>query len=210
MEYEITLALPANSHDTLRAWLLTQAHTKHTRTTDLVNVYLDTTHFDLKHQKAAVRLRFDGEQSRWLQTLKTSGTFTDQVHERQEWEVMLPSHLNQKHQQPTLDITLFEQDAQLFLTPYLQELRPVFSTNFTREIYDFIDGETHFEWAFDDGLIFVGDSFQSIQIHELEIELKAGPLDLMRTHAQNAQTALNAKVQSHSKAARGYALIKQA
>lgn len=207
MEYEITLTLPANSHDTLRAWLLTQAHTKHTRTTDLVNVYLDTAHFDLKRQKAAIRLRFDGEQSRWLQTLKTSGTFTDQVHERQEWEVMLPSHLNQK---PTLDITLFEQDAQIFLAPYFQELRPVFSTNFTREIYDFIDGETHFEWAFDDGLIFAGDSSQSIQIHELEIELKAGPLGLMRALAQSAQAALNAKTQSHSKAARGYALIKQA
>lgn len=208
MEHEISLALPNDSHALVRAWLTRQAHTTFTRSTMLLNVYFDTPAFDLKRQKAALRLRFDSERSCWIQTLKTAGERVNGVHVRHEWESVLPQTLSTSADiVPMFQTHDFSADAQSFLHGFLTELRPVFRTDFTREIYDFEHDGQHFEWAFDDGAVVRMDAAAQTAIHELELEYKSGNLELMRQMADQAQMALHAQAQTLSKAARGYALI---
>ncbi|AXF85424.1 Inorganic triphosphatase [Ephemeroptericola cinctiostellae] len=209
MEHEIALALPANTHDALHHWLNHLPHTQYERNTRLLNVYLDTPDHDLKRLKAGLRLRFDTERSCWIQTLKTAGALKDGIHVRQEWESALQHATPEAQAIPTLELAAFPDDAHLILEPLIEALRPAFHTDFTRTIYQYVHDDNAFELAFDDGLIRCAHQLNgmSTPIHELEIEYKAGDMNIMRQLALDAQTQLQATPQTMSKAARGYALF---
>lgn len=209
MELEIALSLPDNSTEALRNWLTQLPHTTFERTTQLLNVYLDTPAHDLKKQKSALRLRFDTEQKIWIQTLKTAGHRENGVHIRQEWENQLNTPNDQTAQAdiiPDFDLKTFANDAQAIITPLLKELRPVFHTDFTREVYQYAHNGDEFEIAFDSGRVRLLNGAAFTPIFEIEIEYKQGDITHMREIALKAQTALNATPQLLSKAARGFAL----
>ena len=214
IEHEIALQLGNSCANEAFAWLSHLANCQYQRTTQLLNVYFDTPNQDLRRAKAALRLRFDTEAQRWIQTLKTAGRSANGLSARQEWEVILP--LNADHtsgdsigdQLPEWQFELFDSEAQAILQPLAQDLHAVFHTDFQRDIFDYRSGEEHFEFALDRGEVRAADnSHSTTKIKDLEIELIAGDLQRMQNLAEQAQAALNATPQPLSKAARGYFLL---
>ena len=217
IEHEIALQLGNSCANEAFAWLSHLPNCQYQRTTQLLNVYFDTPNQDLRRAKAALRLRFDTEAQRWIQTLKTAGRSANGLSARQEWEVVLP--LNADHtsgdsigdQLPEWQFELFDSDAQAILQPLAQDLHAVFHTDFQRDIFDYRSGEDHFEFALDRGEVHAADnSHSTTKIKDLEIELIAGDLQRMQSLAEQVQAALNAIPQPLSKAARGYFLLTDA
>lgn len=210
IEYEIALDLGQTCPNEAFAWLSQLPNCTYVRTTQLLNIYFDTPNHDLKHAKAALRLRYDTQANCWLQTLKTAGHQRNGMSARQEWEVALPA--SDGDAPPTWQLELFTPDAQAYLAPIAPAMRPLFHTDFKRDIFDYRQGDNHYEWAIDRGEIRSAHEEHParISIQDLEIELKQGNVDSMRALAERARTALNAQPQNLSKAARGYALFSSA
>ena len=206
IEYEIALDLGHTCPNEAFAWLSQLPDCSYVRTTQLLNIYFDTANHDLKQAKAALRLRFDTQANCWLQTLKTAGQQRNGMSARQEWEVVLPAS---ETDVPAWQLELFSPDAQAYLAPIAPAMRPLFHTDFKRDIFDYRQGDNHYEWAIDRGEIRSAQDEHParISIQDLEIELKQGNLDSMQTLAEHARTALNAQPQTLSKAARGYGLF---
>ena len=206
IEYEIALDLGHTCPNEAFTWLSQLPNCSYVRTTQLLNIYSDTANHDLKQAKAALRLRFDTQANCWLQTLKTAGQQRNGMSARQEWEVVLPAS---ETDVPAWQLELFSPDAQAYLAPIAPAMRPLFHTDFKRDIFDYRQGDNHYEWAIDRGEIRSAQDEHSarISIQDLEIELKQGNLDSMQTLAEHARTALNAQPQTLSKAARGYGLF---
>ena len=206
IEYEIALDLGHTCPNEAFAWLSQLPDCTYVRTTQLLNIYLDTANHDLKRAKAALRLRYDTQANCWLQTLKTAGQQRNGMSARQEWEVVLPAS---ETDVPAWQLELFSPDAQAYLAPIAPAMRPLFHTDFKRDIFDYRQGDNHYEWAIDRGEIRSAQDEHParISIQDLEIELKQGNLDSMQTLAEHARTALNAQPQTLSKAARGYGLF---
>ena len=206
IEYEIALDLGHTCPNEAFAWLSQLPNCSYVRTTQLLNIYFDTANHDLKQAKAALRLRFDTQANCWLQTLKTAGQQRNGMSARQEWEVVLPAS---ETDVPAWQLELFSPDAQAYLAPIAPAMRPLFHTDFKRDIFDYRQGDNHYEWAIDRGEIRSAQDEHParISIQDLEIELKQGNLDSMQTLAEHARTALNAQPQTLSKAARGYGLF---
>ena len=209
IEYEIALDLGHTCPNEAFTWLSQLPDCAYVRTTQLLNIYFDTANHDLKQAKAALRLRFDTQANRWLQTLKTAGREHNGMSARQEWEVVLPAS---ETDVPAWQLELFSPDAQAYLAPIAPAMRPLFHTDFKRDIFDYRQGDNHYEWAIDRGEIRSAHEEHParISIQDLEIELKQGNVDSMRALAERARTALNAQPQYLSKAARGYALFSNA
>lgn len=206
IEYEIALDLGHTCPNEAFTWLSQLPNCSYVRTTQLLNIYFDTANHDLKQAKAALRLRFDTQANCWLQTLKTAGQQRNGMSARQEWEVVLPAS---ETDVPAWQLELFSPDAQAYLAPIAPAMRPLFHTDFKRDIFDYRQGDNHYEWAIDRGEIRSAQDEHParISIQDLEIELKQGNLDSMQTLAEHARTALNAQPQTLSKAARGYGLF---
>lgn len=206
IEYEIALDLGHTCPNEAFAWLSQLPDCAYVRTTQLLNIYFDTANHDLKQAKAALRLRYDTQANCWLQTLKTAGQQRNGMSARQEWEVVLPAS---ETDVPAWQLELFSPDAQAYLAPIAPAMRPLFHTDFKRDIFDYRQGDNHYEWAIDRGEIRSAQDEHParISIQDLEIELKQGNLDSMQTLAEHARTALNAQPQTLSKAARGYGLF---
>ena len=206
IEYEIALDLGHTCPNEAFTWLSQLPNCAYVRTTQLLNIYFDTANHDLKQAKAALRLRFDTQANCWLQTLKTAGQQRNGMSARQEWEVVLPAS---ETDVPAWQLELFSPDAQAYLAPIAPAMRPLFHTDFKRDIFDYRQGDNHYEWAIDRGEIRSAQDEHParISIQDLEIELKQGNLDSMQTLAEHARTALNAQPQTLSKAARGYGLF---
>ena len=206
IEYEIALDLGHTCPNEAFTWLSQLPNCSYVRTTQLLNIYFDTANHDLKQAKAALRLRFDTQANCWLQTLKTAGREHNGMSARQEWEVVLPAS---ETDVPAWQLELFSPDAQAYLAPIAPAMRPLFHTDFKRDIFDYRQGDNHYEWAIDRGEIRSAQDEHParISIQDLEIELKQGNLDSMQTLAEHARTALNAQPQTLSKAARGYGLF---
>ena len=206
IEYEIALDLGHTCPNEAFTWLSQLPDCAYVRTTQLLNIYSDTANHDLKQAKAALRLRFDTQANCWLQTLKTAGQQRNGMSARQEWEVVLPAS---ETDVPAWQLELFSPDAQAYLAPIAPAMRPLFHTDFKRDIFDYRQGDNHYEWAIDRGEIRSAQDEHParISIQDLEIELKQGNLDSMQTLAEHARTALNAQPQTLSKAARGYGLF---
>ena len=209
IEYEIALDLGQTCPNEAFAWLSQLPDCAYVRTTQLLNIYFDTANHDLKQAKAALRLRFDTQANCWLQTLKTAGQQRNGMSARQEWEVVLPAS---ETDVPAWQLELFSPDAQAYLAPIAPAMRPLFHTDFKRDIFDYRQGDNHYEWAIDRGEIRSAQNEHTarISIQDLEVELKQGSVDSMRALAERARTALNAQPQTLSKAARGYALFSSA
>lgn len=206
VEQEIKLSLDPGNVDRACRELLAMGNGELAGKQRLVNRYFDTPACDLNRQRIALRIRQIGD--RFVQTLKTQGKFVDGGFRRQEWEWPLKD--------AELDLTLLSQtplDDQVDLA----SLKPVFETNFDRQIMlvrEFKDPssdgegdslvESLVEVAVDNGRIVSGDDARPLT--EIEFEMKSGdPAALgrwAREFAQRVPVFLNLI----SKAEQGYYL----
>ena len=141
--------------------------------------------------------RFDGV---YVQTVKTSGRVVAGLHQRPEF--------NAEHTSNNPDLSLHPTDiwpAGKTTTELQSELRPLFSTNFTREqwLVGMADG-SQVEVAFDLGQVEANG--KQDPICEVELELKSGQTDALFTLARSFCDAGGMRLGNLSKAAKGYRL----
>jgi inorganic triphosphatase YgiF len=158
----------------------------------LYNTYYDTPHRDLAQQRIGVRIRRIGEE--YIQTVKTGGKNVGGLQQRNEWEISIPAdQLDLEHLKQVLP-----EEAQAFIS----ELSPMFTTDFTRRIWDiWLAGEHHIELALDEGEIRSGQASMSLQ--EIELELKQGSPSKIYQFALYLQETLPLVIEQRSKAERG-------
>lgn len=170
-------------------------------TIHLVSTYFDTPSFNLAKQGLGLRLRFDGRN--WLQTVKEKGEIENGLHQRMEWEHLLPSK--------AFNVALLKQ------TP-LQELiedekgwetlSPIFTTDFYRKHCLLEkDNQITIELAYDRGRIYTEVSER--RINELELELKNGELHYLKTLAETLCITEPLQPSNFSKAQQGYELASE-
>jgi inorganic triphosphatase YgiF len=174
----------------------------------LFNTYYDTPGLDLCRQGIALRLRRKGR-SEWLMTVKGGDPAAGALARRSEWEA--PT------QPDVFDFDIVT-DAGLcaFLKAHQAELRPVFSTDFTRTAWTVERSGARVEVALDRGRIDAvsladGVTQASEPICELELELIEGPSpDALFELAIELAADVHLHPAIASKAERGYALAAAA
>jgi triphosphatase len=162
----------------------------------LHNTYFDTKDFALKRRNYALRIRKYDDHI--LQTLKTDQKVDNELHQRQEWEVAIDND--------QIDPDKFPPEIQTWLKPLLGQLKPLFTTNFTRQIWLLkLKDQTMIELALDQGEIRVGN--RTLPLCEIELELKQGDLESLLKFARELQQDLKLTPEKASKAERGYELL---
>ncbi|MBW0149352.1 CYTH domain-containing protein [Marinobacter arenosus] len=192
-ELEIKLTLKPHDLKAALSWLQEQPTASEGDTKVLVNRYYDTSDAELNRQRAALRVRQVGE--RYIQTLKTKGSFEAGAHKRQEWEWPLPS--------ADLDPGLLS-ETPLAGQISLSSLQVAFETNFERQIVMLQDDEATIEVAIDSGQVLSGDHARSL--NEVEFELKAGNPRALIGWAQKLAGQVPVFLNLVSKAEQGYYL----
>ncbi len=168
-----------------------------TVTRRLHNVYFDTPELDLHQRKIALRLRRVG--GKWLQTLKDGGSVKAGLHQRDEWEVPVPT--------AKLDLSglneLLSNDA--VTVSMCEKLRPLFTTDFYRTS-QLIDWQgARIEVCMDHGEIRTEHSCASFS--EVELELKLGETQQLYKLAEAMLVIVPFELESVSKAEKGFLLL---
>lgn len=192
-ELEIKLTLNKSEIDTALAWLVAQSGATLGSSKLLVNTYYDTPRADLNQQKAALRVRRKGDA--FIQTVKTRGRFVKGMHQREEWEWPLPTE--------ALNLGLLAATP-LVDSVNLEQLAPVFETNFNRQIVMIDDGDAVIECALDIGVIVAGP--RQKPLCEVEFELKSGNPRRLLVWAERLGSECPVFVNLISKAEQGYHL----
>ncbi|MEF8728428.1 MAG: CHAD domain-containing protein [Accumulibacter sp.] len=198
LETEIKLSLPATAVRRLSSHPLLAA-SKPVRQ-KLVNTYYDTPDQRLQRKRLAVRYRQKGEA--WLLTVKSDAPSPGGLAQRREWEVPgQPGQFDFSHvDSPKL---------RRFLEEATAELVPVFTTDFTRNLWVLTPREgSRIEVALDRGTIVAGERRENIC--ELELELLEGDASDLFTAALALQADLPLHPEGVSKAERGYRLAHDA
>ena len=171
----------------------------------LENTYFDTDNWSLQTEKIALRIRKDGND--YIQTLKTKGKSEKGLHKRLEWEWPLDSN--------KLNTQLIPLEHWPVEVEY-KNLKPIFNTNFERNIWLFEHQDSQgnvakIEMALDQGVISSDASVNTEAICELELELISGHVNALNEVANLLKNECpNLTPSDASKAARGFALIKNA
>jgi len=205
-EIELKLALGEGAAEQLaHSPLLASATLK--RMT-LGNRYFDTPDSALRNHKLALRLR-KGEYDSFTQTLKSAGKSAGGLSQRGEWQWATEKNAldlealkalagSEGEKQPALQIL---SDAMV-----LEQLVPVFMTDFERLAYTLEWQGALIELAIDQGTISVGDTHRAI--NEVELELKKGNPDILWSLAEEITHQVAARPANASKASRAAALMK--
>ncbi|MDD2883411.1 MAG: CYTH and CHAD domain-containing protein [Dechloromonas sp.] len=164
----------------------------------LLNTYYDTPHLDLHDRRIALRFRKKG--TNWLLTVKTAEAARGGLAVRQEWEY--PA------QPGEFDFTAVGDDAlRHVLDTHRPQLRPVFTTHFTRLLWHLPHGNARIEMALDRGTIDSDGRTQKIS--EVELELLEGDIADLFSFAQQLQQDIALRPAIASKAESGYRLFKR-
>jgi len=164
-------------------------------TQKLYSIYYDTADLELRRQAMALRLRRVGRQ--WVQTLKGGGQVSAGLHQRNEWETPVPSE--------QLDLDVLKASGGELPRGVRNHLRPVFVTDFSRNVR-LVDFEgAQIELCMDSGEIRAGQA--SCPISELELELKSGSPQQLFKLALALLDIVPLDVEHTSKAEYGYLLF---
>lgn len=132
----------------------------------LQTTYFDTPDHHLLRNRLSYRLRLAGDQ--WIATVKADGGFSGGLHQRQEYNVIVPEP--RPSIEPFLDTPIGQRLADALGS---QELLPAFGTSFDRYLLDItMPDDSCIELAVDIGEIIAGEKKQPLA--ELELELKEG------------------------------------
>ncbi|WP_283788536.1 CYTH domain-containing protein [Bermanella sp. WJH001] len=170
---------------------------------ELDNQYFDTPDLALNQAHAALRVR--KSQHGYKQTLKNKGQAIAGLHERGEWEYDIPS--------AQLDWSLFANDIQLDAA-LREQIQPIFKTDFSRHVWLKQFGESEIELVLDEGVIHnkfeppaQSASSQSINLCEIELELKSGRVEDLFAFAKQLAQQHPLVPCDINKAERGYGLL---
>jgi inorganic triphosphatase YgiF len=165
------------------------------RTQKLTSIYYDTPDLALRRHAMALRLRNVGKQ--WIQTLKGGGQVSAGLHQRNEFEAPVPSE--------QLDFDVLKDCGGTLPHGARQRLRPVFITDFSRNIRLVEYAGAKIELCIDSGEIRAGH--QSCPISEVELELKSGEPRQLFKLAMALLDIVPMRVEHTSKAEYGYRLF---
>ncbi len=196
VELEIKLTLTADNLAQATSWLSQRSDVESLGAKTMRNCYYDTPAGALNARKIALRLR--QQDDRFIQTLKTKGEFSAGAHRRNEWEWSVPG--------ASLDLTLLA-DTPLANDQALEQLQPVFETNFERQVFMLRRNGAEIEVAVDSGAIVAGDKERPL--HEVEFELKSGAADELLRCALELADSVPVLLNLVSKAEQGYLLAGQ-
>lgn len=207
MNHEIELKLRLNPCELpLLEQALSASHFIAEPTLQLLNRYFDTPTMALSQNGAALRIRqqkIAGEsQAQIIQTLKTRGSTSGGLHQRMEWDWPLP--------EVQLDLTHIEtSDAQQYLSPEinLSNIEALFTTDFQRKVWIYHEGDTIIELVLDSGSVETDE--YSVDLLELELELKQGKAETLLHLAQDLAQQCPVVMSDISKAERGYGLLSR-
>lgn len=202
-EIELKFIVHRDSVESLRQqlsnWQSEHSQAEHLHARRLTNTYYETADCFLRKQGIGLRIR--GENERYEMTVKTAGKVIGGLHQHPEYNVAL--------EKAELDLSLLP--AEIWPenrdTDALQQsLKPLFSTDFTREKWVVTYHQSVIEIALDRGEIRAGELSEPLS--ELEMELKLGQTwDLFELAEEIAEFG-GLRQGSLSKAARGYHLAK--
>ena len=172
----------------------------------LLNTYYDTADFALRERGIALRLRRKGW-AVWLMTVKGGDSGAGGLAQRVEWEA--PT------QPGVFDFGVVTDDAlRVFLEQHHDQLRPVFTTDFTRTTWTLARSGSVVELALDRGKVAAlpaGDGAVPVSepLCELELELLEGASpDALFELAIELASDLQLHPEILSKAERGFALAE--
>jgi triphosphatase len=199
LEQEVKLQVTGSKLDLKSlTWLCSLADGE-VETQQLISTYYDTPAQYLMGQGLGLRLRNKG--GHWLQTVKTSGSAENGLHQRQEWEYELDSeafNLTLLKQTPLKDMI---EDHAIW-----SSLTPLFTTDFIRQTLQItLADNTQIEFAYDYGK--VRTKHLSTPIHEIEMELKMGSVEQLTQFASMVAERLDLMPSDGNKAQLGYQLL---
>ena len=167
----------------------------------LENTYFNTPDFLLNKHKVALRIREKtNEQGKnvFVQTFKTAGHSVNGLSQRGEWEWVLPEN--------SLNLDELQQCDAWPKVIGLDSLVAVFETSFTRYLANINWGDSTVELVLDWGHIISGGKQE--KIHEIELELKSGNQDDLKSLSDQLKKYLPLLASDTSKAERGFKLFK--
>ncbi|MEC5344467.1 inorganic triphosphatase [Brenneria populi] len=183
----------------LSDWRSEYSRVEHLHARRLTNTYYETADRFLRKQGIGLRIR--GEDERYEMTVKTAGRVIGGLHQHPEYNIAL--------EKAALDLSLLPADIwpeNCDPGALQRALNPLFSTDFTREMWVITYHQSVIEVALDRGEIRAGEL--SEPLCELEMELKLGQTaDLFELAAEIAEFG-GLRQGSLSKAARGYHLAQ--
>ncbi|WP_312948201.1 inorganic triphosphatase [Superficieibacter sp.] len=197
-EIELKFIVNQDGVETLRSHLNTLP-AEHVAATPLLNIYYETDDNWLRQHDMGLRIR--GNEGRYEMTLKVAGRVVGGLHQRPEYNVELS--------QPELDLARFPAEVwpQGELPADLAaRVKPLFSTDFSREKWLVEVGQSRIEIALDRGEVKAGE-FQE-PVCELELELLSGETQDVLKLARQLVNLDVLRQGSLSKAARGYHLAQ--
>lgn len=193
-EIELKLQLrPKDAKRLSRHPLLAKLPSQHQH---LLNTYFDTRQLELHARRIALRFRKKGWQ--WLCTIKSAEPASGGLAMRSEWEAPAsPGVFDFGH--------VDAEDLRAFLEARREQLEPVFTTDFQRQIWHVPFGESLIELAIDRGQ--VESLGKRTPICEVELELLSGKVDDIFWLTRQLQAEIDLRPAIASKAERGYALF---
>ena len=211
IEIELKFLVAQNAGGILAKWVDKFVSKNPDTLVEHSKVQLSNTYFDTEDQlfrQHDMGLRVRGTDGIFEQTIKTKGKVVGGLHQRPEFNVAL------EHEQ--LDLSLF--DSQIlpanFSVEQLQaKVEPLFTTEFSRQIWHIQHPSCVFEMVFDVGTISAQS--ESMPLAEVEVELKSGDISVVFGFARKLIKHLSkqqddydgsVRVGAFSKAARGYQL----
>ncbi len=202
-EIELKFIVHPDSVDALREqlnhWQSEFSHCNRLQACHLANIYYETPDGYLRANGIGLRVR--GENGRYEMTAKTAGKVVGGLHQHPEYNVALTG--------PELAVALLP--AEIWpegcdVAWLASALNPLFSTDFSREVWAVTYRQSVLEVAFDRGEVVAGE--QREPICELELELKVGRQEDLLSFADELVDIGGLRQGSLSKAARGYHLAK--
>lgn len=195
IETELKLHISAEHLSKLKRHPFVRAITSgRARTQKLTSIYYDTPDLALRRHAMALRLRNVGKQ--WIQTLKGGWKVSAGLHQRNEFEAPVPSE--------RLDFDVLKGCGGKLPRGVRHHLRPVFITDFSRNIRLVEYEGAQIELCMDSGEIRAGH--QSYPISEVELELKSGEPRQLFKLALALLDIVPMRVEHTSKAEYGYRL----
>jgi inorganic triphosphatase YgiF len=166
------------------------------RTRRQVSVYFDTPRQDLRAAGLSLRIRHaDG---RRRQTMKAESASTAGLFVRREWECEVAGDTPDLSASSGVPVELISGKP-------LAELRPTFTAEVTRTIWDVISDDAVIELVFDEGQVTLGDSTDPVA--EFELELKEGSAAALFAFARKLAGATPARIGVLTKSERGSRLL---
>ncbi|WP_037439387.1 inorganic triphosphatase, partial [Shewanella mangrovi] len=199
-EIELKLLLHPDHISALKNAINQLANLKHGEEKVLVNRYFDTSELALRQLDMGLRVR--GCNGALEQTIKTAGQVVGGLHSRPEYNVDISTD------EPNL--ILFPADiwpASTDIELLQQQLKCIFSTDFTRTTWLIQHDNAQVEVAVDQG--WVAANGKQEPICELEFELFSGNAATLLMLAQQVATVVPVRLGKASKAQRGYRLAGQ-